>query len=281
MLKKPTVSIVTPNYNQAQFIEQTLLSVINQDYPNIEYIVIDGGSNDGSIDIIKKYEKYLTYWETSPDKGMYDAINKGFKRASGDIMCWINSDDILVSSAIKEVVGLMDKNPYVHWLMGYPTIINEKSEITWQGQDAQVFSPYFFYLHNHTRDFSFIQQESTFWTRSLWERAGARLNLEYTLAADFDLWMRFFKHDKLYFTHQQLGAFRRRKGQQSENQESYLQETNLAISNNQEKLLIKQRCVIFLLKSVRKLFFSLKNKKIRNAYYKLQLKIFGKPNWID
>ncbi len=89
----PKISIVTPSFNHAQFLEETILSVITQNYPNLEYVIIDGGSTDGSVDIIKKYEKHLTYWVSEPDNGHGDALNKGFAKSTGEIMAWINSDD--------------------------------------------------------------------------------------------------------------------------------------------------------------------------------------------
>ncbi|MFZ4612746.1 MAG: glycosyltransferase family 2 protein, partial [Bacteroidia bacterium] len=99
----PKISIITPSYNQGQYIEETILSVINQDYPNIEYIVMDGGSNDQTVEIIKKYESKITYWVSEKDKGQADAINKGFARATGDILCWLNSDDYFFDGTLKFV----------------------------------------------------------------------------------------------------------------------------------------------------------------------------------
>ena len=274
----PKITIVTPNYNQERFLEQTIQSVINQDYPNLEYIIMDGGSTDASVSIIKKYADRLTYWTSQKDKGMYDAINKGFERASGDLMGWINSDDILAEGALTYIAKVFSTKKHIQWLMGLPTIINERSEIIWQGQDAQVFSPSFFYLHNHVRTFSFIQQESTFWTRALWEKVGGKLDVRYLLAADFDLWMQFFRYEKLYFSHRHLGTFRRRVGQQSENKEAYLNEANVSVSINKKKLSLREKIVIFNLKSIRKIFQIFKQKR---KYYKLQKILLGKPKWID
>ena len=277
----PKITVVTPNYNQGDFIEQTLCSVLDQGYPNLEYIVIDGGSTDNSVDIIKKYQDRLTYWVSEKDKGMYDAINKGFAKSTGEIMCWINSDDTHRERSLFKVAALFLANPKVEWLMGYPTLINEQGDVTWQGQDAQVHSPYFFYLHNHARSFSFIQQESTFWRRSLWQKANGAIDEQYSLAGDFDLWMRFFKHAKLYFTKEELSAFRRREGQKSEDTANYLAQANLSVKNNQKKLSFGAKTTIFGLKTVRKSLFLPKSKILKKWFYSIQKGIFSTPNWVD
>ncbi len=125
----PRISIITPSFNQGQYIEETILSVINQNYPNLEYIIIDGGSTDGSVEIIKKYEKHLKYWISEPDKGQSHAINKGLEKCTGDIFNWLNSDDFLVQNALE----LISKNYLEHKadvIIGNLNIVNSSSAIT-------------------------------------------------------------------------------------------------------------------------------------------------------
>lgn len=198
----PRISIVTPVYNRKNMLEQTILSVLGQNYPNLEYIIIDGGSTDGSVDVIRRYESQLSYWVSEPDNGMYDAIMKGFLHATGDIMAWINSDDMYYPNALNIIGQIFSQLPQVEWLTGIPTMYNA------EGLCTKVFPiQYWSWQRFKCGDFRWIQQESTFWRRSLWERVGG-LDLQYHLAADFGLWCRMFQVAKLYTVSTILGGFR-------------------------------------------------------------------------
>jgi glycosyltransferase involved in cell wall biosynthesis len=215
----PRISIVTPNYNQGQFLEATIRSVICQNYPNLEYIVIDGGSSDNSVEIIKKYEKYLSYWCSEPDSGQYDAINKGLSLSTGQIMCWLNSDDIYFPFTLKTVADIMSSLNEIEWL----TTLN-LADWDWHGfslgtwrvpgysKEAFLDGYYCSWLRKNI-----IQQESTFWRRSLWNKVDNRIRSEFQFAGDFDLWCRFFKHSNLYGTPSLLGGFRHRLNQRCGN----------------------------------------------------------------
>lgn len=114
----PKISIVTPSFNQGKYLEKTILSVLEQDYPNLEYIIIDGGSTDNSVEIIKKYEKHLAYWVSEPDRGQSHAINKGFGHATGEILGWLNSDDYYAPGAPQAIAEAFLANPDVGAIVG-------------------------------------------------------------------------------------------------------------------------------------------------------------------
>ncbi len=205
----PKISIITPNYNGVKYLEQTILSVLNQNYPNLEYIIIDGGSTDGSIDIIKRYEAKLSYWVSEPDNGLYDAIQKGFDKSTGEIMAWINSDDMYAEKAFFIVSEFFSKYKKINWLQGIPSCYDEQGRTISVGPFKR-WSKYNYY----TRDYKWIQQESIFWRRGLWEKAGKKIDVALKYAGDFELWLRFFRHDKLFVTHALLGGFRMRSKNQ-------------------------------------------------------------------
>ena len=121
----PKLSIITPSLNQGKFLEETIPSVLNQNYPNLEYVIIDGGSTDNSVAIIKRYEKHLTYWISEQDNGQADAINKGFEKTTGDIINWINSDDLLAADSLNSLTKEIRKNPNADFYFGDYLIIDK------------------------------------------------------------------------------------------------------------------------------------------------------------
>jgi glycosyltransferase involved in cell wall biosynthesis len=178
----PKISIITPSYNQGQYIEETILSVINQDYPNIEYIVMDGGSNDQTVEIIKKYESKITYWVSEKDKGQADAINKGFARATGDILCWLNSDDYFFDGTLKFVAEKLNAN---------------KKEILF-GEVDHIYEPQKTIKHSNAKNkfdnynlelYDYIIQPGSFWTKKVWEEIGA-LDQDFHFVFDWDWFVR-------------------------------------------------------------------------------------------
>ncbi len=230
----PKISIVTPSYNQAQFLEETIQSILSQNYPNLEYIIIDGGSTDGSLDIIKKYSKHLHYWCSEPDAGQYDAINKGFKHSTGDIMTWLNSDDLHFPWTLKTIASIMSELPVIEWL----------TTLQIGGCDFHSFSRGFETLAGFSKEafldgcylsVHFIQQESTFWRRSLWQKIGEELPTKFNLAGDFALWAEFFELAELYGTISPLGCFRRQNNQKSRQLKQYLDEAKQILAIKQNK----------------------------------------------
>jgi glycosyltransferase involved in cell wall biosynthesis len=198
----PKISIVTPSYNQAEFIERTIESVLAQNYPELEYIVIDGGSTDGSTDIIKKYASQLSFWISEPDKGQSDAINKGFKKATGDLFCWINADDVLFPDSLKKVAEAYGKRPDVDIVTGNVAYIDELDYVTRYIKVPRTrWSFYRFGV-------GYFSAPSVFFKRSLYEQVeGLDINLHYSM--DIDIWHKFrLAGAKVYHVKEYLGGFR-------------------------------------------------------------------------
>ena len=222
MINNPKITIVTPVYNCAEYIEETIKSVLNQNYKNIEYIIIDGGSSDGTCKIIEKYLKKINVFISEKDQGMYDALYKGFKIATGKYLAWLNADDLYFKDSISKTIELIEKNNY-QWINGISaTLINKKKKI----------KPLYHYpniiLKNRLMTpclWGYIPQESTIFTKNLYIRSGG-VNRKLKYAGDFDLWSKFSKNSELISVNIPIGIFRKRKNQISENQKIYLREVN-------------------------------------------------------
>lgn len=201
------ISVVTPSYNQAKYIEQTILSVLGQDYPHIEYIVMDGGSTDGSVDIIRKYADRLAYWCSEPDGGQADAIANGFERATGDILCWLNSDDVFLPGALRAVANYFAQHPAVEAVSG--GVLRVDSSGRPFGHHAYAYELGARATYNWLRFYGQdgVIQAGTFWRRSSYEAVGG-LNRELQYIMDRDLFVRLAKRRRFGRLPQLLAAFR-------------------------------------------------------------------------
>ena len=222
----PKISIVTPSYNQGQFLEATICSILDQNYPNLEYIIMDGGSTDNSVAIIQKYEKHLAYWQSHKDRGQNHAITEGFKHATGQIYAYLNSDDKYMPWAFRTVAQIFNEFPKIQWLTSRTLVVWNAEGLPAQVYPAVHYSRTWFYRGWSTRVFpgqsGWIQQEGTFWTPWLWEKAGARMDESLYLAGDFELWARFWQHADLVTTDIPLAGFRQH-GKNKTTPEEYLQ----------------------------------------------------------
>lgn len=201
MDKNPLVSIITPSYNQARFLETTILSVLNQDYSNLEYIIVDGGSTDGSIDIIRKYEDRLAAWINEPDQGQSEAINKGFGLARGEILAWLNSDDLYYPLAVTEAVDMLLSTPQIGMVYGDTDLIDEKGQVRGKFKAKQTS------FQRLMRGGVYIPQPAAFWRAELWNQVGP-LDTSFYFAMDYDLWVRFSKVAEMRYLPHLWASFR-------------------------------------------------------------------------
>lgn len=176
-------SIVTPVYNQVSFIEQTLLSVVNQGYPLLEYIVMDGGSSDGTWQVVERYQNFISYSESARDSGQANAINRGMEHASGDILAWLNGDDILLPGALAYVAEFFETHPHIDAVYGHRIVINA------DGQEVGrwVLPPHSDSVMSWV---DYVPQETLFWRRCAWDLIGARVDETFDFALDWDMLVR-------------------------------------------------------------------------------------------
>jgi len=206
--KLPKISIITPTLNQADFIEQTIKSVLSQNYPNLEYIIVDGGSKDKTLPILKKYQDKLK-WISEKDRGQSDAINKGLELSTGEVVGYLNSDDVLEDGALFKIAEFFDENPHIFWVTGKCFIIDKDGKrtrflINWY---KNIFLKYF-------RSFTtliisnYISQPATFWKKEILTKVGLfDKSLHYSM--DYDYWLRISKHYyELGFIDAYLASFR-------------------------------------------------------------------------
>jgi glycosyltransferase involved in cell wall biosynthesis len=197
----PLVTIVTPSLNQGRFLEETICSVLNQDYAPLEYIIVDGGSSDGSQNIIERYAARLACWKSEPDQGQTDAINKGFQLGKGEIFAWLNSDDTYLPQAVSRAVNYFLSYPEAGMVYGDANLIDERSEIIGKFPARQTD------YRRLRRGYVHIPQQAAFFRSALWKRVGP-LDPSFFFAMDYDLWVRISRLAPLRYIPQTWANFR-------------------------------------------------------------------------
>ncbi len=196
----PHLTIITPSFNQAQFLESTIKSVLNQQYPNLEYMVFDGGSTDGSVEMLERYEEQLAYWISEPDQGQAHAFNKGLARAKGKYIGWLNSDDLYLPGSLQSAIQLLEDNPGAAFVYGNVQAIDAAGKVTnimrygdWQLEDLMCFN--------------IIGQPGVFMRRDLLQKVGG-LDPSYHFLLDHHLWLRLASQGPIFFSGQNCAAAR-------------------------------------------------------------------------
>ena len=191
-MDKPLISIVTPSFNQAHYLEATIRSVLQQDYPAIEYIIVDGGSHDGSVDIIKRYSNQLAWWVSEKDNGQTDALNKGFARAKGQILAWINSDDTYELGTLSAAAKYLMEHPDVGLVYADTNFIDETGKKIGKFPAAQTD------YRKLRQGYVHIPQQAAFFRSELWNQVGP-LDPDFYFAMDYDLWVRLAKLTRIQY----------------------------------------------------------------------------------
>jgi glycosyltransferase involved in cell wall biosynthesis len=197
----PRITIVTPSFNQGRYIRQAVRSVLLQEYSNLEYMVLDGGSSDDTLRVLAPYVHRFSHFHTGPDNGQADAIAGGFERSTGEIMGWLNSDDLLAPGALAFVASYFREHPGIDAIYSHRCIIDEQSRV----KGYWILPRHRSYL---MRRWDMIPQETCFWRRSLFAKTG-NLNRSYDFALDYDFFLRCMKFGRFARVNRFLGAFRR------------------------------------------------------------------------
>ena len=231
------ISIVVPSFNQARWLPGCLESMLGQGYPDLELIVMDGGSNDGSVEIIKSFEDRISYWQSAPDGGQYSAIEEGLNRATGDVLAWLNADDLYLPWTLQTVASVFAQLPRVEWLTStQAAMVSEQGAIFTGGVTKQVSKSGFLeglYVPGGAGSLGVIVQEGTFWRKALWDRTMPRFTPAAPLAGDFELWCRFFTSSDIHNISLPLAAMTRHRNQRSNNALQYQIESNNALARLQ------------------------------------------------
>lgn len=211
----PKISIVTPSYNQGQFLEETIRSVLLQDYPNLEYIIMDGGSTDNSVEIIKKYEPWLTSWVSEKDNGQADAIHRGFEKATGEIIGWINSDDYYLPGAFEKIAKLFQRQPHTEMIAGACQYIRAQGRVITKNYGLE--QDFDSLLHVGM----FASQPAMFWRRDIYHKVGG-LDPSLAFCMDYDLALKFYRRQTAHLCHQVLAVYRFHENTKSTNMQNIL-----------------------------------------------------------
>ncbi|AFY28377.1 glycosyltransferase family 2 protein [Cyanobium gracile] len=201
---RPLFSIVIPTLNQGPYIEDTLLSILWQGYDNVEIIVVDGGSTDDTPAVLERYRPWISVLISEPDRGQSDAINKGFRRASGSILAWLNSDDLYLPGAFRTVLEAFAAQPGGRWVIGSGDIISADQQFLRHVPARAGSEQTLLAIENDC----FLLQQSCFWSASLWQEAGGQVDESLSLLMDYDLWWRFSRRCTGIVTQEKLGAMR-------------------------------------------------------------------------
>jgi glycosyltransferase involved in cell wall biosynthesis len=228
----PRISIVTPSYMQGRFLEWTIRSVLGQDYPNLEYIVMDGGSTDSTRSILERYSPVLSHWESKKDNGQADAIARGFEKTTGDIMAYLNSDDMLTPGTLHKVAKYFAENPSVDVIYSHRCFVDAKNRVI----GYWILPPHSSYL---MKRFDYIPQETTFWRRRIFDEVG-NIDPTYRFAMDYDLFVRFMRAGRMRRLNDVFGAFRMHDCSKTQTQIETIGVKEMARVRNQYRIPIRK-----------------------------------------